>query len=89
MYSDYHMFFEKAQTCDSGNLVFYIGQNCNFLQQNYPFLYFYDKLTAKQRGKLKFTILLENNRLYPHCPLAHRILEEELVNNKFNIVYEV
>lgn len=89
VYSDYRSFFNKAMACDSGNIVFYIGRTCNILQQNYPFLYFYSQLTQKQRAKLKFTILIENDRLYPHCPLAHRILEEELVNNKFKLVYEV
>jgi hypothetical protein len=87
VYSSRHAEWEKILDCKGGNLIFYVGKGHNSYEQNYPFVYIYERLTQQQRQLIKFIIIVEGHSFYQYCPLAHRVLEQQLRGARFRIIY--
>lgn len=79
--------WEQILQLKSGNLIFYVGKGPNSYEQNYPFLYIHDRLSTEQQRRMTFIIIVEGQTFYQHCPIAHRVLEQQLRRAKFRIVY--
>ena len=54
-----------------GNFVFFVENKPNSFSQCYPFLYFYYKMN---QSRVNFTILLEGDSFFAHCPFAQQLL---------------
>jgi hypothetical protein len=79
--------WEEMLQLTSGNLIFYVGKGPGSHEQNYPFLYIHDRLSIEQQQRMKFIVILEGQTFYQHCPIAHRVLEQQLRRANFRIVY--